>query len=651
MSSLLPVEPSRLDGASLLVHISEGQAIGTGAGWYHYSDILTLKGFTPRVSQCAVSASTKLCGGTCVWMDWLDPMWLNHGAVFCEVFAPPVIKLGPAGVCTTVQGALDALKPNPYIDTAWLPQRERVMRMLIEYVLNGNKVLQSELLKSHPWPLAAVIARMVPVTDERSKASDEFWGINIHSGKGENTMGRLLQDYRDQLIAMGQAVHRAVPGCVEAAAVKLLTTEATVTTDQQRCVVRISPGSMQHATAGVSVCLVVDTSGSMHPYLQTVKLMLRHLLTSDDILSGGDEITIVQFATDARAVDEGNATLGSFVDTARQNALLDFVNGLHADGYTNLSTGVIMGLEQLKKATEGNTRCLFILTDGQPHADPLLAASEPYSMALLRKVKETVDGSTVNVFPIGFQRDVDSAPLSNLAADYNGTFEYVLTIDEANSKCEHIIRRMKSIVTRNLTLQARAVGGKISDIATSCELHTSSEDTLCVSIADQYCGETPRDVLFTLTPHTGEEEVSITYTLGFEDVAQKNTQTLHATVTVPHAQLRLLPSEVFLDAVNGLRYIETMQTVKRMIDVGDEIPAAALPGRRRGMPILSCPHTESPGWSKCIELELVLGYLRCSPVCTKSLQANVLRSLTALKETPLEGVHVTRSLGSMRGGR
>ena len=103
MSSLLPVEPSRLHGASLLVHISEGQAIDHtgGAGWYHYSDILALKGFTPRVSQCAVSASTKLCGGTCVWMDWLDPMWLNHSAVFHEVVAPPVIKLGSHGVYTT----------------------------------------------------------------------------------------------------------------------------------------------------------------------------------------------------------------------------------------------------------------------------------------------------------------------------------------------------------------------------------------------------------------------------------------------------------------------------------------------------------------------------------------------------------------------
>lgn len=40
--------------------------------------------------------------------------------------------------------------------------------------------------------------------DQRSKDSDEFWGINIHGGEGDNNMGRLLQDYRDHVVTMGQ---------------------------------------------------------------------------------------------------------------------------------------------------------------------------------------------------------------------------------------------------------------------------------------------------------------------------------------------------------------------------------------------------------------------------------------------------------------
>ena len=98
-------------------------------------------------------------------------------------------------------------------------------RMLIEYVLNQNRALQFALLSSHPGPLAAVIARDSPVTDQRSKDSDQFLGIDIYSGEGENTMGRLLQEYRDQLGAMGQSSERSVPQSVSAGAVNLLTTE------------------------------------------------------------------------------------------------------------------------------------------------------------------------------------------------------------------------------------------------------------------------------------------------------------------------------------------------------------------------------------------------------------------------------------------
>lgn len=53
--------------------------------------------------------------------------------------------------------AFDAPKPLPYDDTKWLPQPSQVMRMLIEYILKNNEALQSELLGSPPWPLAAAI--------------------------------------------------------------------------------------------------------------------------------------------------------------------------------------------------------------------------------------------------------------------------------------------------------------------------------------------------------------------------------------------------------------------------------------------------------------------------------------------------------------
>ena len=309
------------------------------------------------------------------------------------------------------------------------------------------------------------------------------------------------------------------------------------------------------ATTDVLCVFVIDTSGSMHTQMPTVRQMLRHRLTAD-ILDCEDEIALVQFATNAHAADEANENAGLGPLTAeRQKALLAFVNGLNAGGNTNLSTGVIVGLERLKHARPGNTRCLCILTDGRPYADLLLEVSGPYSQALLGKVQAKAPVGSVNVFPIGFQSDIHLASLSDLAAKYNSVFECVVTIYEAKRKCEDILGRMKFIVTRDLTLRAEVSEGTITDNTTSCELHSSGETHFEVFIVDQDSDETPRDVSFTLVPLTSIAVVA--YTLSFMDVPQGSSKrTLTSTVTLPHPQLQLMHSEVYHDAVNRLHYIK-----------------------------------------------------------------------------------------------
>ena len=550
--SALPVDLSTLcnlegDDRAFFVHISENQPLcrAREAGWYRYDEILIERGFTPQVAEQAVRVATNRCGGPCVWIDWLDPMWLNCRSVFQELVAVPPIHVTRRH--ETVKEAFDALKPCPYDEALWLPQRSRVMRMLIEF-LNHDEALQSALLSSHPWPLAAVITRDNMVIDQRSNVSDHFWGIDIHRGEGENTLGKLLQEYRDHLVANNHgASERSVAKSVSIGAVSLITTETrlpptTPIDDQQRCIARISPMETSLMTTGLSCVIVIDTSGSMQPQMHMVRQMLHHLLTGD-ILGSHDEITLVQFATNVRAAEETNphAGLSGPLTTGKQEALLAFVDGFRADGVTNLSTGVLVGLEQLDKARAGNTKCLCILTDGTPVGDPLLEESGPYSKALLRKVQEKAAVGSINVFPIGFQSNIDSAPLSDLATCYNGEFEYVVTIDEAKSKCEEILRRMKCIVTRNLTLQVEVSAGVVVDIATSCELRTSNDTMFQVFVVDQYSGETCRDVAFTLVTPC-HSSVTVKYTLSFTDVSQGSTRQTHTSMLeLPHQRTHLRP--------------------------------------------------------------------------------------------------------------
>jgi Mg-chelatase subunit ChlD len=656
--SALPIDLSTLrrEDRSFFVHISENQPIchGRRAGWYRYDEILIERGFTPQVAALAVRAATNHCEGPCVWIDWLDPMFLNCHSVFEEVVAVPPIHMTQKH--ETVKGAFDALKPFPYDATAWLPQRSRVMRMLIE-ILNQDKALQSALVSSHPWPLAAVIARNVQVVDERSKVSDHFWGIDIHSGGGENTMGRLLQEYRDHLVATSYgSSNQSVDRSVSTSAVTLSTTgtrlsSTNTASQQQRCIVRISPTDARLITTGLSCVIVIDTSGSMKPHMELLRQLLRHLLTGD-VLGPTDEITFVQFASDARTAEEADrrAGLGGPLTAEKRDALVAFVDGLEAAGVTNLSAGVLRGLEQLNKARVTNTKCLCILTDGTPFGDPLLEESGAYSQALLRKAQEIAAVGSTNVFPIGFQRNIDSAPLSALASCYNGEFEYVLTIEEAKSKCEEILHQMKCIVTRNLTLRAEvSPAGVVTEVNTSCETRTNNATTFEAFIVDQYSGETPRDVAFTLVSPV-QQAVSVAYTLSFTDVRDSTRQTLALTVTLPDGQPHLRPSDMYYDAVNGLRYMEAVNTVKRMID--DETPAAAaLIGRGRRPHATRNTCQPQATWSKILELKLALGFLRFSPVRNTTLEIKLLKNIEALEQSPEEGAHVNRGLHATRGGR
>ena len=74
------------DPRAFFVHITNSHR---PSGWYWYHEILQDGGFTALVARQAVEGATTVCGGRCVWFDWLDPMFLNCHTVFDEVDAGP----------------------------------------------------------------------------------------------------------------------------------------------------------------------------------------------------------------------------------------------------------------------------------------------------------------------------------------------------------------------------------------------------------------------------------------------------------------------------------------------------------------------------------------------------------------------------------
>jgi Mg-chelatase subunit ChlD len=160
-----------------------------------------------------------------------------------------------------------------------------------------------------------------------------------------------------------------------------------------------------------AVCLVIDVSGSMQEAgkLTAVQQGLRAFV---DRLRPDDEVALVTFSTEANVAErlqrrgDGRWLVAAF---AR----------LTAEGNTNLHAGMMLGLDQLGRATTRTPqRRLIVLTDGIANR----GTTEPEQILAdaQRRAETTVDISTV-----GVGQNLDVRLLQQLADGCRGLFHFV----------------------------------------------------------------------------------------------------------------------------------------------------------------------------------------------------------------------------------
>uniref|UniRef100_A0A4X1V5T7 VWFA domain-containing protein n=1 Tax=Sus scrofa TaxID=9823 RepID=A0A4X1V5T7_PIG len=128
------------------------------------------------------------------------------------------------------------------------------------------------------------------------------------------------------------------------------------------------------------VCILLDTSGSMGPYLQQVKTELT-LLIWEQLRKHCDSFNLLSFAEGLQAWQD---TLVETTDTACHEAM-QWVTHLHAQG----STSVLQAL--LKAFSFPDVEALYLLTDGKPDTSRRL---------ILREVQRLKEKNDVKVHAI-----------------------------------------------------------------------------------------------------------------------------------------------------------------------------------------------------------------------------------------------------------
>lgn len=162
-----------------------------------------------------------------------------------------------------------------------------------------------------------------------------------------------------------------------------------------------------NTAARCAVCLCLDTSGSMNPYIDELNEGIKLFYDSiraNDLASKSCEIAIVTYDSDVKVVEDFSS-----IDTKKPKTLA-------ASGSTKMGEGVQKALELLSARKQKYKDIgvdyyqpwLVLMSDGYP--DNLSTVKDAQKIT-----KELEDEKKLTIFPIGIGNDVDLDILSDFS--------------------------------------------------------------------------------------------------------------------------------------------------------------------------------------------------------------------------------------------
>jgi Ca-activated chloride channel family protein len=195
---------------------------------------------------------------------------------------------------------------------------------------------------------------------------------------------------------------------------------------------RGSPG----ASVPRDVTLVVDVSGSMSgAKLEQARAALRQALGT---LAEGDRFQIVAFSSAVRPFREG------VVPANRHNleAAREFVDGLTAEGGTNIAGALDAALRH--PADSERLPIVVLVTDGLP------SVGEQSPDRIVEAVG--AHAGAARIFSVGVGHDVNTYLLDRLAAQGNGSVEYVAPGASVETAVGHLVAKLRYPALVNLRI-------------------------------------------------------------------------------------------------------------------------------------------------------------------------------------------------------
>jgi len=247
------------------------------------------------------------------------------------------------------------------------------------------------------------------------------------------------------------------------------------------------------ASAGIrqplELVAVVDRSGSMSgSKIQQMKETLSFLVSNG--LTRTDRFAIVAF--DNKVETRLSVTT---MDNDGKKKALEAVANLQPGGATNLSGGLLQGIDLLSKqdpGSSGTNRAVLLFTDGIANN----GIREPSEIVVAAQGAMTASPCTI--FTFGFGADHQEDLLRNLAESTNGLYYFLEKSEDIPTAFADCLGGLVSVVAQNATLTLEGVDGTVLAEA-HCPYKCEALDggRLAISLGDLY-SEDEKDIVLSV---------------------------------------------------------------------------------------------------------------------------------------------------------
>lgn len=261
--------------------------------------------------------------------------------------------------------------------------------------------------------------------------------------------------------------------------------------------------------APVNLVLVIDRSGSMSDRgkITYAKQAAKEIIQR---LGSNDRLSIVAYSTEAQV-------LYPMQSLGNKAHAISAVDSIYPTNSTNLSGGLIAGINQLESATRsGYINRVILLSDG-------LANKGITDIGELSRVSSRASERNIHITTMGLGLDFDENLMMSLAQHGAGNYYFIESPSQLASIFQREFGQLTRIIAKSSMLTLSLQPGVILTEVYGYTYSTTKDGNIQIKLGDMFAGQ-QRDILLKLrvpAEKIGKRDLVIAY-LNYEDLLDGN---------------------------------------------------------------------------------------------------------------------------------